>query len=315
MRRLAQWILCWGLVTGLPAAAQQVGNGNTGQPVSGDRPGSVLKAVPIYLQQVDGRWSASLAGDLKDPATERVEISLPSGSVRVMAQPVPGGRRQCLTKMKDRGEFGYLECNSAFYSVNKGSAAAATLLRGVLTLGILTATDAASGNTSFTVSIDQPALDTAVSESKAIELAKESVPLLEYRHLFARASTPQQLRTFIATFEGSFDPESLVAQAQEKLPAAIVQEEALARQKAMEVAQRAEAQRRQEIQQQAEQEALAVFRSRLQPGARVAAKWRDGRNWLTGMVIEMKPPLAYVQWENATPTIQWVRLEILFPAK
>lgn len=315
MRRLTQWILCWGLVTGMPAAAQQVGNGDHGQPVADYRPGSVLKAVPIYLQQVDGRWSASLMGDLKDPATERVEISLPSSSARVMTQPVPGGRRQCLTKMKDRSEFGYLECNSAFYSVNKGSAAAAALLRGVFSLGILTATDAASGNTSFTVSIDQPALDAAVSESKAIELAKESLPLLEYRHLFAKSSTPQQLRAFITTFEGGFDPESLVAQAKEKLPGTIELEEAQARQKTVETAQRAEAQRRQEIQQQAEQEALAAFRSRLQPGARVAAKWRDGRNWLTGMVIEMKPPLAYVQWENATPTIQWVRLEILFPAR
>ena len=313
MPRLAPWILCWGLVTGLPAAAQQVGNGDHVQPVAGYRPGSVLKAVPIYLQHVDGRWSASLTGDLKDPATERVDISLPSSSTRVMTQPVPGGRRQCLTKMKDRGEFGYLECNSAFYSVNKGSAAAATLLRGVLTLGILTATDAASGNTSFTVSIDQPALDAAVGESKAVELARESVPLLEYRYLFARASSPQQLRTFIASFEGGFDPESLVAQAQEKLPAAIAREEAQARQKAMEAAQRAEAQRQQEIRRQADEEALAAFRSRLRPGDRVAAMWRDGRNLLVGMIIEMKPPLAYVQWENATPAMQWVRLENLLP--
>lgn len=260
MRRLAQWILCWGLMTGLPAAAQQVGNGDNGQPVAGYRPGSVLKAVPIYLQQVDGRWSASLTGDLKDPATERVEISLPSGSARVMIQPVPGGRRQCLTKMKNRGEFGYLECNSAFYSVNKGSAAAATLLRGVFSLGILTATDAASGNTSFTVSIDQPALDAAVGESKAVKLARESLPLLEYRHLFARASTPQQLRAFIATFEGSFDPESLVAQAQEKLPTAIAREEALTRQQVMEAAQRAEAQRQQEIRRRSDEEVLIAFR-------------------------------------------------------
>lgn len=314
MRRLAQWILCWGLVTGLPAMAQQMGNSNSSsQPVAGYRPGSVLKAVPIYLQQVDGRWSASLTGDLKDPATELVEISLPRGPARVMTQPVPGGRRQCLTKMKERSEFGYLECNSAFYTVNKGSAAAATLLRGVLTLGILTAADAASGNTSFTVSIDQHALDAAISESKAVELGKESVPLLEYRHLYAKASSPQQLRTFIATFEGTFDPESLVAQAKEKLPAVIAQEEAQARQKAAEAAQQAEIQRQQGIRWQAEQEALAAFRGKLRPGDRVAAKWRDGRNLLFGMVIEMKPPLAYVQWENATPAMQWVRQENLLP--
>lgn len=31
------------------------------------------------------------------------------------------------------------------------------------------------------------------------------------------------------------------------------------------------------------------------------------------MVVEMKPPLAYVQWENATPAMQWIRLDNLLP--
>lgn len=309
MRHLTRWILFCGLVTGLPVLAQQA------MPVAGYRPGSSLRAVPVYLHNDDGRWSASLTGDLKDAATELVEIALPSGSVRALTKPAPGVRRQCLTKMKDRSEFGYLECNSAFYSVNKGSAAASTLIRGVLTLGILTAADAASGNTSFTVSIDQPTLDSAVAESRAVALAKESAPLLEYRNLYATASTPQHLRAFIATFEGSYDPESLVAQAKEKLPAAIAREEAQARQQAMEAATRAEVQRQQEIRRQAEEEALIAFRGRLRPGDRVAAMWRDGRNLLVGMVVEMKPPLAYVQWENATPAIQWVRLDNLLPPR
>jgi len=302
-------------VTGLPAAAQQVGNGDHVQPVAGYRPGSVLKAVPIYLQHVDGRWSASLTGDLKDPATERVDISLPSSSTRVMTQPVPGGRRQCLTKMKDRSEFGYLECNSAFYSVNTGSAAAGTLIRGVLSLGILTAADAASGNTAFTVSLDQATLDAAVVESNALDLAKASAPLLEYRDLFAKAISSQQLRNFIATFENGFDPESLVSKAKDKLPSAIALEEAEARQKATLAAQQQEAFRQQQIQRQAEDEAVSAFRTRLKPGERVAMSCKGFRGCqLIGMVIEMKPPLVYVQWENATPTMQWIRLENLFPS-
>lgn len=309
MRHLVQWILSCGLVIGLPALAQQAA------PAAGYRPGSSLRAVPVYLHNDDGRWAASLTGDLKDTATELVEIALPSGSARALTKPPPGGRRQCLTKMKDRSEFGYLECNSAFYLANKGSTAAATLIRGVLTLGILTATDVASGNTSFTVSIDQPALDSAVTESQAVALAKESAPLLDYRNQYANASTPQQLHTFITTFEGSFDPESLVAQAKDKLPVAVAQEEVQTRARAIGAAQLAESQRLQDIQRQAEAEELSVFRSRLKPGDRVAAKWRDGRNLLIGMVVEMKPPLAYVQWENATPAIQWVRLDNLLPPR
>ena len=313
MRRLAQGILCWGLMAGVPALAQQAVGVESGLSVlaAGYRPGSLLKAVPVYLQRVDGGWSASLTGDLKDSATELVEIPLSGASAQVMTTPMPGGKRLCLTKMKDRSEFGYLECNSAFYTTNKASAAAATLLRGVLSLGILTATDAVSGNTSFTVAVDQPAIDAAVAESNAFELARESVPLLEYRELFAKSSSSRQLRTFITTFEGAYDPESLVEKAKEKLPAAIAQEEAMVAQQAALAAQRAEAQRQKEIQYQAELATQAAFRNKLRPGDRVVAKLRDSRNLLYGMVVEMKPPLAYVQWENATPAMQWLRLETL----
>lgn len=291
-----------------PAVAQSV-ESNTAIPpavTNSNRTGS-LTWVALYLKNIDGRWSASLTGDIKDPNTEFIEVSLSNKPARVLTGPPPGGRRQCLTKMKDRREFSYLECNSAFYSVNAGSAAAGTLIRGVLSLGILTATDAATGNTAFTVSLDQAALDAAVSESNALELAKASAPLIEYRDLFAKATSSQQLRNFIATFENGFDPDSLVIKAKEKLPTAIAQEEALARQKA-------EGLRQKQIRQQAEAEALATFRSRLQPGDRVILNIPSGP-LLIGMAVEVKPPLVYVQWDNASPAMQWVRLENLTPPR
>lgn len=297
-----------------PAVAQSAENNSVLPAVTSYRTGSLTRPVPLFLKNIDGRWSASLSGDIKDPHTERIEVSLLNKSARVLTDPPPGGRRQCLTKMKDRSEFGYLECNSAFYSVNTGSAAAGTLIRGVLSLGILTAADAASGNTAFTVSLDQAALDSAVSESNALDLAKASAPLFEYREMFAKAISSQQLRNFIATFENGFDPESLVNKAKDKLPAAISLEEAQSRQKDAMAAQQAEVFRQQQIQQQAETEAVAAFRTRLKPGDRVATNCRTYRGCqLIGMVIEMKAPLAYVQWDYATPAVRWVRLESLVP--
>lgn len=298
-----------------PASAQPVENNNANPPAAttSNRIG-LLTRVPLYLKNIDGQWSASLTGDLKDPTTERIEVAPLTKSVRVLTDPPPGGRRQCLSKMKDRREFGYLDCNSAFYSVNAGSAAAGTLIRGVLSLGILTATDAATGNTAFTVSFDQAALDAAVSESNALELAKELAPLIEYRDSFAKATSSQQLRNFIATFENGFDPESLVIKAKEKLPVTIAQEEALARQKAISVAQQAEAVRQQQIQRQAEEESLAAFRARLKVGDRISISCKFLRDCqMIGMIIELKPPLAYIQWENVTPAMQWVRLDTLYP--
>lgn len=314
MRRLSCEVLLVGLLIGIPAAAQQsplpesIVDGSTtpsSQPIS-------IKAVTVYLHRAEERWSASLKGDVKDTATEKIEITLADGSLRVLTQPPPKGSKLCLTKMKDREQFGYLECNSAFYSANKGSSAAATVLRGVLSLGILTVSDAASGNTGFTVSLDRHALDAAVSESKAIALARESAPLVEYRKAFASSISSRQLREFIARYEGASDLESLVVKAKEKLPLAMEQDEARAKQKLEAAARQAEAQRQQEIQRQAESEALRQFQSKLRPGDRV--KMMPARfTAFYGMIIEMKPPLAYIQWENVTPPMQWVRVEQLLP--
>lgn len=279
------------------------------------RTGSLNRAIPLFLKKIDGRWSASLTGDIKDPQTERIEVFLSNKSSRVLADPPPGGRRQCFTKMKDRSEFGYLECNSAFYSVNAGSAAAGTLIRGVITLGILTLADLATGNTMFTVSFDQAALESAINESSAWDLAAASAPLIEYRTLYANSKTSQQLRNFIVTFENGFDPESLVSIAKDKLPATIALEETQARQKVSAAAQQAETVRQQQLQRQAEAEAVAAFRTRLKTGDRVSASCRVYRGCqLIGLVIELKPPLAYVQWDDATPATQWVPVDNLFPS-
>ena len=314
-RLLAIFAIASAMALVRPAAAQS-GEINSTQPAATPyRTGSLTRPVPLFLKNIDGRWSASLSGDIKDSDTEYIEVSLHNKPARVLANQLPRGRSLCLTKMKNRSEFGYLECNSAFYSVNTGSAAAGTLIRGVLSLGILTAADVASGNTAFTVSLDQAALDAAVSESNALDLAKASAPLLEYRALFAKAASSQQLRDFIATFENGFDPESLVSKAKGKLPTAIALEEAQTRQKAAMAAQQAEVFRQQQILRQAEDDAAAAFRAQLKPGDRVAANCNGLRGCqMVGMVIEMKQPLAYVQWENATPAMQWVRLESLAPS-
>lgn len=281
-----------------------------------ERPGASLKSVLLYLRKAEGRWIASLAGDITNTDTELVYVSLTDGSATVATKLRPPGSRTCLTKMKDRVEFGYIDCNSAFYSANAGSAAAGLLIRGVLSLGILTATDAATGSTAYNVTFDQQALDAAVKESQAAELAKASAPLVEYRTLFSKAVSSQQLQNFIRVFENNYDPESLVSQAKEKLPAAIAMEESQERQRAREAAHRAEDFRQQQIRQQAETDAQAAFRTQLKPGDRVGVKCTKlyRRCQITGMIVEMKPPLAYVQWENATPNMQWIRVNDLeFP--
>lgn len=316
MGRAFWWIFWLVLGIGTSAEAQQSAQPDTsdGGSVSPRPLPTTIKVVTVYLHHANGRWSASLEGDIKDPDTEKVKIALADGSVRVLALPNVGPNQLCLSKMKNRPGFGYMECNSAFFSANIGATAASTLLRGVLSLGVLTVTEATSGNTGYSVSLDKQALDAAITEAKAIEFAREAAPLIEYRESFAAAASSRLLRDFIARYEGTLDPESLVSKAREKLPLAVAQEEREARQQTEVIAQQAESRRQQEILRLAKLEAIKQFQARLQPGDRVKVM-RDSYTPLYAMVIEVKPPLAYLQWENVSPPMQWVRLENLMPPR
>jgi hypothetical protein len=305
------------LAIGSPAIAQQASPSPTDTTATSAPPkgwSTSLSTVVVYLRQADGRWSASLDGNIKDPATEKIEVSLADGGLRVMTQPLPKGTKRCMTKMKNRAEFGYLDCNSAFYQAQKGDAAAGVLVRGVLSFGLLTVTEAATGTTDFAVSLDRQALDAAATEAKAVEFARASAPLFEYRSAFDAAAYSEALRDFIDRYEGQYDPESLVVKAKAMLPKMIEQEQVHERQRNQADAWRAEQLRRQAAQRQAELEVATAFQARLLPGDRVRVM-RDRYTPFYGMVIELKPPLAYIQWDNVTPPMQWVRVEVLLPPR
>ena len=98
-------------MAGCPALAEEVSNGNGPAPMTaGPRLplSGTLKKIPIYLQRLDGRWTASLSGDIKNPAIEQIVVSLPDGSYRLTAEPLPKNLRWCAARMKDRAEYGYM---------------------------------------------------------------------------------------------------------------------------------------------------------------------------------------------------------------
>lgn len=286
---------------------------------------SSYQSLDVYLRRVDGKWTVSLKGNLKDPDTEKINVPLTaSGTLRVLSAlpPAASGSKLCLTKMKDREQYGYLDCNSAFHSVNAASSTAATVLRGVLSLGILTVADAATGSTGYTVSLDRQALEAAAVEAGAYEFAKASAPLMEYRERFRKADTALKLQQFIVRYAPSNDPEALVAKAQEMLPAVIEREEFKAREEAELAARKAEARRQEDLQrqaqQQAEMEGLQRFQANVRPGDRVIVRGKGPS--ITdidyyALVIDVKPPLAYLQFEIVSPQMKWVRIEALLPAR
>jgi hypothetical protein len=180
--------------------------------------------IDIYLRNEDGKWVASLTGDLRDTKFEVVRVNKNSWSYSLPAAKPSPNPRLCLTKMKERANFGYLECNSIFFSANLGGTVAGTVLRGVFSLGILTATDAATGNTGFSVSFDQAAFDKAVAESGAIHLAKDTISYQDYIASFEAAKSSRQWQAFISKHKDSYDPDSLVLLAEQRLMEAIERE-------------------------------------------------------------------------------------------
>jgi hypothetical protein len=301
-------------------------------------------SAEVYLRQDNGHWVASMTGDLNDSATEMVRIDLSDGSATPAVKIINDTRKKatqeckvnrggvetyrggavcgsCRGKMKDRNEWGYADCNSAFYTRDTVRAAIGNTISAIvaapLTLGlslVLTPAAAASGDLDYNVSYDESAVIKAVEESKALDLAR----LATYQTR-SQANSSALLQDFISRFEGTYDPKSLVAQAKEQLPAAIERDNAIALERAAKRAadeearrQAAEAEKMRAEQQRAEElEAL----KKLQPGDRVLGFTEKsgigGPRCLLGMIIEKKPPMVYVQWDKFTPNMLWVRIESL----
>jgi hypothetical protein len=279
-------------------------------PTTTYQPTGSVSEYPIFLKKADGKWTAVLKGDpRKDKDTEMVYVSAKSWAYRPGAQPLNKGD-SCMRKYLDRDEWGYMICNSAFYAADVGDAAAGTALRGVLSFGLLTVVEAASGITPFKVKLNQEALDKAVEESGAIAFAQQSAPLLDYRAAYRQATASSALQDFIYAYEKGFDPDGLVAEARKKLPAALERDAAAER----EQNRQAELARERERRKQAAEAELGVYRANLTRGDRVMAEMTSGIQ-IYGLVIEVKPPLAYVQWENKSPAQEWVRLDWLRPPR
>jgi len=52
---------------------------------------SLTRPVPLFLKNIDGRWSASLSGDIKDPHIERIAVSPLNKSALVLTDATNGG--------------------------------------------------------------------------------------------------------------------------------------------------------------------------------------------------------------------------------
>jgi hypothetical protein len=104
----------------------------------------------------------------------------------------------------------------------------------------------------------------------------------------------------------------LVAEAKQKHSTAMATEDAARQEKQREQERLAMRAQEDERQRQSIDSQLSAYRANISLGERVMAKGPRGL-LLYGLVVEVKPPLAYVQWENKSPALEWVRLDWLLP--
>lgn len=124
-----------------------------GQVADAYKPKGIIKSVTVFLRNEDGHWLSSLEGNTDDPIVEAIVVYPVNWSyAATVGANTESKRISCLTKHKDRKQFGYRECNSAFFSTNAGATTFFNVGRAVLSLGILTIADAANDNVTFQVS-------------------------------------------------------------------------------------------------------------------------------------------------------------------
>lgn len=91
-----------------------------------------------------------------------------------------------------------------------GTTVGRKVVRGVFTTDIATLDDALNNNPSVVIALDQEAFNTALTTSRAIDVAKLNAPLWERQAEF--------MKSFTARHDGDYDPDGLVEQARQQLP-------------------------------------------------------------------------------------------------
>jgi hypothetical protein len=272
--------------------------------------------VPVYLKKVNDVWTASATGDLTDPNTERVKFYPYAGWAAELS--FEGGLNDltCYSWSSERKGRKYSRCTSVFYTKDVGTTVGRKVVRGVFTMGIATLGDALNNNPSVVIALDQEAFNTALTTSRAIEVAKLNAPLWEFRAEFKAAqSSSAKLKSFIARHDGYYDPDGLVEQARQQLTKS-EEEDAKQATKRREQEQKLENGRAfvkrlsDEHQRLVDEQNVRVqaYLKTLRIGDRIlvisdAPSYR--RSY--GMVIEMKGPLLLVQWEDRTPQMEWIQ--------
>ncbi|MBS0355164.1 MAG: hypothetical protein JSR83_14850 [Proteobacteria bacterium] len=283
-------------------SGQRLAKGSSGQ-VSVN---AVPRDVPVYLKKGATGWTASLDGSVRDPSVERVlfrkDTSWQDEPILAFEKEDDkhGKAANCIRKYSDRNDpkgGNYGRCNSSFYTEATAGSAAYNVARGILSLGLGTINDASSDTFSVIKTFDHSSYKEALDASRAAEVARAGVGLLNYRQEFQKARTITDFKLFVSNYEGVFDPENRVAVAKRNIA---------------EISEREQAERiRAEQAAQQEVAAQKVIEATIKFGDSILVRGFT-YGGIPATVLEVRKPLVHVQWGdgyNMGESTRWIQLD------
>lgn len=189
--------------------------------------GKTPQSKMYYLIKTGETWKASSSGDITQENVERVGVNLTTG---VITLDVQRGARETGTGSGSVYEW---ECfqglaGSGFRNSQNYSICSSTLAKGVTSPGqaAIGSLNLLFGKVRRFMAVDQAQILTIADSSGLIDMVEQDRKAAigaEYHTLFAAATTPGLIKSFVAKYQGD-DPEGLVPQVQARLQRAEIEQ-------------------------------------------------------------------------------------------
>jgi hypothetical protein len=239
--------------------------------------------IPIYLKNTNGTWTASEVGDINNPNTERVKL-FPKADWKADPDfPRGGWDTTCKpgSEVRSSKSGDYNRCNSRLFVNEDGNRI-----------------------------LDRSLLERILAQTGAVEMVRGTEPLWQYRARFegVRNTTNEvAIKAFIDTYS-SYDPDHVI----KPLQARLTDIERQAMQRRNYAAQEQERIASRQTRREEYVRSLKIGDTVVVKSEPVVKYSEEVRTYVMrsleyrGLIIDIKGPLLYVQWQNREPRMEWI---------
>ena len=239
--------------------------------------------IPIYLKNTNGTWTASEVGDITNPNTERVKL-FPMADWKADPDfPRGGWDANCKfgSEARTAKSGNYNRCNSRLFVNEDGNRI-----------------------------LDRSLLERILAQTRAVEMVRGTESLWQYRarvESIRNSTNEDAIKSFIDTYS-NYDPDHVI----KLLQARLLNMEMDAMRKRNYAAQEQERLASRQARREEYVRNLKIGDTVLVKSEPVVKYSEEVRTYVIrsleyrGLIIDIKGPLLYVQWQNREPRMEWI---------